>query len=56
MTGGNVVAAINERAVSLLRYSAGIMEWKKAGVEAIDRKERKLFTIYGALNPRTKYK
>ena len=53
MNGGNVVAAINERAVSPLTYSAGIMEWKKAGVEAIDRKERKMFTIYGVLNPRT---
>ena len=37
-------------AVSLLRYSAAFVSWRKSELEAIDRKARKLFTIYGALH------
>ena len=37
-------------AVSLLRYSAAFVTWRKSGLQAIDRKTRKLFTIYGALH------
>ena len=35
----------------LLRYSATFVSWKKSELQAIDRKTRKLFTIYGALHP-----
>ena len=56
LNGGNVVRAINERAVSLIRYSAGVVECTKAELEAADRKTRKLVTIYGALHPRPKFK
>ena len=36
LNGGNVVAAVNEKGVFLLRFSTGILEWKKTEVEAID--------------------
>ncbi|CAH3030355.1 unnamed protein product [Porites evermanni] len=49
---GYVVAAINESTVSHLRCGGGLLEWKKAEVEAIDRKTRKLFTMYGTVNLR----
>ena len=35
----------------LLRYSAAFISWKKCEVQTIDRKTRKLFTIYGRLHP-----
>ena len=33
--------------VLLLRYSAAYISWRKCELQAIDRKTRKLFTIYG---------
>ena len=40
-------------AVSLLRYSEAFVSWMKSELQAIDRKTRKLFTIYGALDPKS---
>ena len=34
-----------------MRYSAAFISWRKRELQAIDRKTRKLFTIYGALHP-----
>ena len=53
LNGGNLVCGINTWAVSLLRYSAAFVSWRKSDLEAIDRKTRKLFTIYGALHPKS---
>ena len=39
-------------AVSLLRYSASFVSGRKSELQAVDRKTRKLFTIYGALHPK----
>ena len=39
--------------LSLLRYSAAFVSWRKSELQAIDRKTRKLFTIYGALHPKS---
>ena len=50
---GNLVCGINTQAVSLLRYSAAFVSWRKNELQAIDRKTRKLFTIYGALHPKS---
>ena len=36
-----------------LRYSAAFVSWRKSDLQAIDRKTRKLFTIYGALHPKS---
>ena len=53
LNGGNLVRGVNTWAVSLLRYSAAFVSWRKSELQAIDRKNRKLFTIYGALNPKS---
>ena len=53
LNGGNLVCGVNTRAVSLLRYSAAFASWRKSELQAIDRKTRKLFTIYGALRPKS---
>ena len=52
LNGGNLVRGVNAWAVSLLRYSAAFVSWRKSELEAIDGKTRKLFTIYGALHPK----
>ena len=51
LNGGNLVPGVNTLAVSLIRYSAAFVSWRKSELQAIDRKTRKLFTMYGALNP-----
>ena len=51
LNGGNLVRGVNTWAVSLLRYSAAFVSWRKSELQAIDRKTRKLFTIYGTLHP-----
>ena len=53
LNGGNLVRGVNAWAVSLLRYSAAFVSWRKSELQAIDRKTRKLFTIYGALHPKS---
>ena len=52
LSGGNLVHGVNTWAVSLLRYSAAFVSWRKNNLQATDRKTRKLFTIYGALHPK----
>ena len=51
LNGGNLVQGVNTWAVSLLRYSAAFISWRKCELQAIDRKTWKLFTIYGGLHP-----
>ena len=53
LNDGNLVCRDNTWAVSLLRYSAAFVSWRKNELQAIDRKTRKLFTIYGALHPKS---
>ena len=48
--GGNLVREVNTWAVSLLRYSAAFVSWRKSELQAIDRKTKKVFIIYGALH------
>ena len=49
----NLICGVNTWAVSLLRYSAAFVSWRKSELQAIDRKTRKLFIIYGALHPKS---
>ena len=51
--GGSKIRAINTYAVPVIRYSAGIVEWTKVEQQNLDRKTRKLFTLNGALHPRS---
>ena len=53
LNGGNLVRGVNTWAVSLLRYSAAFVSQRKSELQAIDRKTRKLFTMYGALHPKS---
>ena len=53
LNGGNLVQGVNTWAVSLLRYSALIISWRRCELEAIDRKSRKLLTIYGGLHSKS---
>ena len=39
--------------VSTVRYSAGIIEWTKEEMREMDRKTRKIITMYGELHPRS---
>ena len=50
MNGGNIVQGVNTWTMSLLRYSAAFISWRKCEFEAIDRKTRKLFIIFGGLH------
>ena len=53
LNGGNLVEGVNTWAVSLLRYSAAFIIWRKCELQAIDRKTRQFFTIYGGLHPKS---
>ena len=53
LNGENLVRGVNTWAVSLLRYSAAFISWRKSELQAIDRKTRKLFAIYRALHPKS---
>ena len=44
---------INTWAVSLLRYGAGVMTWRRHELQGMDRKTRKLLTMYGAFHPKS---
>ena len=53
LNDGNLVCRDNTWAVSLLRYSAAFVSWRKNELQVIDRKTRKLFNIHGALYPKS---
>ena len=53
LDGGNLVCGVNTWAVSLLRYSAAFVSWRKSELQATERRTRKLFTIYGTLHPKS---
>jgi len=38
--------------VSLVCYTVGIINWRKDELEAMDRKTRKMMTIYNSIHPR----
>ena len=50
-SGKNTVRAIISWAVSVMRYGAGIINWTKGQLETLDRKTRKLLTVYGMFHP-----
>ena len=55
LNGGDLVRGVNIWAVYLLRHSAAFVNWRKSELQAIDRKTKKLFIIYGALHPKSIY-
>ena len=48
----HVFQAINKWVVPTVWYSTGIIEWTKEEVKKMDRKTKKIITIYGGLYPR----
>lgn len=53
-----MIQVINGREVSIIRYRAGIVEWSKNELEAIDKetrkdKARKLLTMSRSFHPRS---
>ena len=53
LNGKNKIQAINTWAVVLLRYGAGIINWKVDELKKMDRTMRKTLTMYGALHPKS---
>ena len=53
LNGGYLVQGVNNLPVSPLRYSAAFISRRKCELQSIDRKTRKLFTIYGRLHPKS---
>ena len=49
----SLISSINSWAVSVIRYTAGILDWKKVELEALDIKTRKILTINGAFHMRS---
>ena len=46
---GPKISAINPQAVSVVRHNIGIIEWtKKEEPQSLDRKTKKMLTMYGA--------
>ena len=53
LNGKNKIQATNIRVVSLLRYGAGIINWKIDELNKMDRTRRKTLTMYGTLHPKS---
>ena len=54
LSGKNKIMAVNTRAVAILRYSAGIVEWRSDDeLKELDRKTRKMMKMHGALHPKS---
>ena len=46
LNSGNTVKAINTWAVPVIRYSAGIVDWKNSELCNMDKKTRKVLNMY----------
>ena len=53
MNGRNKITAMNTWAVAVVRYGAGILDWKDRELKCLDRETRKLMTMYGAFHPKS---
>ena len=49
----SLVSAVNIWAVSVVRYTAGILEWKEKELKAMDVKTRKILTMNGTFHMRS---
>ena len=53
LNSGNTVKAINSWAVPVIRYIAGIVDWKNSELLNMDRKTRKVLNMYQPLHSRS---
>ena len=51
--GGHLIRAVNAWAVSVVRYSAGVLEWSDRELREIDVRTRKLLTMFGVFHIRS---
>ena len=49
----NTIRALNSRAVSLVKYSVGILKWTKDELKAMDRKTRKIMKMNRMCHPQS---
>ena len=50
LNSGNLISAINAWAVSVARYSAGVVDWTVEELVNMDRKTRRILAINGCLH------
>ena len=50
---GNLIKDVNAWAVSVVRYSAGVLDWTEKELKAMDVRTRKLLTMFGAFHMRS---
>lgn len=48
--GGNLIKGVNAWAVAVVRYSAGVLDWKEKELKAMDVRTRKLLTMCGVFH------
>jgi hypothetical protein len=48
----NKIQAIGSLAIPVLKYSFGIINWHQKEIQKLDRKTRKILSIYGQHHPR----
>ena len=53
LNGKNKIEAFSTCALTLLRYGAGIINWKVDELKKMDRTTRKTLTMYGELHPKS---
>ena len=53
LNGKNKIQAVNKWPVAILRYGAGIIDWKGDDLKQLDTSTRKTLTMYGAFHPRS---
>ena len=51
--GGYLIKAINAWAIGVVRYSAGILEWKDRELKAMDVRTRKLLAMFGTFHEKS---
>ena len=50
LNGGNMMSAVNAWAVSVVRYTAGVLDWTQKELDTLDKKTRKILTMNGAFH------
>ena len=50
---GSMISSVNGWAVSVVRYTAGILEWSKKELKKMDSKTRKILTMNGTFSSRS---
>ena len=53
LNGKNKINALNTWAISLMRYGAGILDWRVNELDQVDRQIRKILTINKEFHPKS---